>query len=84
MPRTSIDKESEQRDLAELKSNVSKERELAFAMMLEIDRATTETLRHMGYSRMTKDEAIAHVYRSVQRKINNLTRGFLNKYPDER
>lgn len=48
MPRTSIDKESEQRDLAELKSNVSKERELAFAVMLEIDRATTETLRHMG------------------------------------
>lgn len=73
--------ESEAKDLEVLKANIAKERELGFSYFRELDRMSDSELAMSGH-RNGRDKAIADSFRNYQKRIDNLTKEYIRKYPD--
>jgi hypothetical protein len=72
--------EAEQVDLDAMKVAQAKERELAFSMFRMILNARANELKSMGYHSI--EVAMRHIIERSLKKIDNLGKAHIAKYPD--
>ena len=74
--------EKEKEDLEAMKTAVLRQKELFFDIVRDIERASAEDLKNMGYGSMTKTDAILTAYSHASKRVQKLTADYVKKYPD--